>query len=93
MTCPFFWWSAINDDAVILTCFRDRGDFSAELIRLADSLAAQDEGLAKFVDQHTEELQKPAFRRWVDDAGTDGRGAIERAATLALEELDARTSQ
>ena len=93
---PFVWWNAIDDETRSVldrNAIRDRGDFSAELIRLADSLAAQDEGLAKFVDQHTEELQKPAFRRWVNDAATDGRDAIERAATLALEELDARTSQ
>lgn len=93
---PFVWWTAIDDETrstLDRNAIRDRGDFSAELIRLAESLATEDERLIQFTDQQTEELQKPVIRRWVHDAATDRIGVLERAITLALDELDTRTAQ
>lgn len=93
---PFVWWSAIDDatqPSIDRNVIRERGDFSAELIKLAEGLAADHERLNGFVDEQTGELLRPGIRRWVHQPTNDSHAALDHALTLALEQIETRTGQ
>jgi len=51
---PFVWVESVKDrarSALDLEAIRGRGDFSAELLRLADEMSAKSDGRAAFVDE------------------------------------------
>ena len=56
---PFFFWESIRDKTFTeldLESMRKRGDFSGELLKLANGLEGDTARLAAFVKDHTAEL-------------------------------------
>lgn len=87
---PFAWWAGILDHSGLahdLDAIRARGDFSAELVRLADLLKQDEDRRSEWLYDELVPLRRGSLERWLDS--TDGESAlIERAERLALDILE-----
>jgi hypothetical protein len=89
---PFFWWASLDDRSglvIDLESVRRRGDFSAELLRIADELAADEKRLSTFLSGEMEPLNRLGVHRWLGEMHRQDNDALLRSATrLAVEMLE-----
>ncbi len=88
---PFVWWSGIQDHSGLahdLEAIRARGDFSAELLRMADVLKQDEDRRSEWLYDELEPLRRGSLQRWLDPSADDEITSIERAERLALDVLE-----
>ncbi|MDF1597833.1 MAG: DNA repair exonuclease [Acidimicrobiia bacterium] len=87
---PFLWWESLRDrttTAIDIDAIRERGDFSAELLALADELSAEGDG--GFVDDVVEHLPLTKLERLgVELPSPEDPVLWNDAVTLAIELLE-----
>ncbi len=94
---PFVWIEAVKDRArgeLDMDALRARGDFAAELLKLADGLEADEVAAEAFVAEAAGRLRAPgqverALRDVGDDAAEPPREVLAAALELALDRLEA----
>lgn len=88
---PFLWWEWVQDDtttALDREAIRARGDFSAELVRVSQSLFSDTGSAAAFLAAQEEPLRR-AIRRLLPDVDpAEAADLLRDAEELALEMLD-----
>jgi exonuclease SbcD len=96
---PFCWWDSIDDEsrpAVDVDAARSGSDFAADLIALADELAAklldEDGAVAELAEDLSEGLPGPlrqqrALERLLESGSPPPAELVDRALALALGEL------
>lgn len=89
---PFLWVESLVDHAAAaldIEAIRARGEFSAEVLALADRLAADQDGLAAFVAERSGQLLTGQVGRHVRELPPDSNGEIlAEALGLVLDRLD-----
>lgn len=87
---PFPFWESIRDETLSeldLDSIRRRGDFSSELLRLAEELSRDGEALNAFLETHLHDLPAGTLERLgipLPDPTLDGAWADATAAALEL---------
>jgi len=93
---PLVWWSALMNETradLDRDGIRARGDFSAELIRLTDSLRADENRLASFIDEKTGDLWTPTLQQSCSVLSAEMPAVLDEAEMLVLEKLESRDGQ
>jgi len=98
---PFVWIEAVKNQArgeLDLDELRRRGDFTAELLKLADGLEADTAATEAFVDRAATKLQSPGqverALRDLGDEGADPPGEVlAEALQLALDRLETEAAR
>jgi len=89
---PFLWWESVRDETRLsldLEVVRRRGDFSAELLELADSLKSDPEPLRGFLTSRVRESPLRKVERWIGRTSEEEIVRdLEEAERLALELLE-----
>jgi DNA repair exonuclease SbcCD nuclease subunit len=89
---PFLWWESLKTrttSTIDIDAIRERGDFSAELLALADELAAKSEDEGGFVEKVVERLPTTKLERLgVDLPSPEDPALWDDAVTLAIEMLE-----
>ena len=88
---PFLWWEAVRDGtrpALDVDVVRRRGDFAAELLRVADELGAEPEALRAFAEARWSALPAAELRRLVAPADAATPERWREAVDLALDALE-----
>ncbi|MCL1598881.1 MAG: DNA repair exonuclease [Actinomycetia bacterium] len=89
---PFLWWESLKNRttrAIDIDAIRERGDFSAELLALADELAAESEDEDSFVDHVVGRLPITKLERLgVDLPSPEDPALFDDAVSLAIEMLE-----
>ena len=89
---PFLWWSSIEDRSRLvhdLDAVRARSDFSSELLRLSDTLKADDEQRGQWLFDELEPLRRGSLQRWLDASNDiDDAEQVAQAESLALDILE-----
>jgi DNA repair exonuclease SbcCD nuclease subunit len=91
---PFLWWDVIVDrtaPAIDIGAIRERGDFSAELLKVADALAADPRRLDEVLAAVDDPLTRAGVYRWMAVERERTPELLQEASRVALELLDADT--
>ncbi len=89
---PFLWWESLKDRttrAIDIDTIRERGDFSAELLALADELAVESEDEDGFVSHVLRRLPITKLKRLgVDLPSPEDPALFAESVSLAIEMLE-----
>ncbi len=88
---PFLWWESVRDDtttALDRDAILARGDFSAELLCVSQSLISDGGGAAAFLAAQDEPLRRAVRRLLLDVDPVEAADLLRDAEALALEMLE-----